>query len=291
MILTLDIGGTQIKTGLINSEGQLIEKSKHDTNVKSENFNMLDRISKIINKKIEEYDIEGIAISTAGVVDFNNRKIVFANKNIQNYTGTEISKYIYEKYVLPSTVENDVNCALLGELSLEKYSEIKSAVMFTIGTGVGGSIAINGEIFRGATFSAGEVGYTIQNGKNIEDIASTTSLVKNVKDRIKKEDINGLWIFEQAKRGDKVCVEEIDNLLDNIAILINNVVSIINPDVIILGGGIMEQEEYIRPILEDKLKNILKNELVKNSLKIEFAKLGNDAGMMGAYRQFKKRYK
>lgn len=291
MILTLDIGGTQIKTGLINSEGQLIEKSKHDTNVKSENFNMLDRISKIINKKIEEYDIEGIAISTAGVVDFNNGKIVFANKNIPNYTGTEISKYIYEKYGLSSTVENDVNCALLGELSLEKYSEIKSAVMFTIGTGVGGSIAINGEIIRGATFSAGEVGYTIQNGKNIEDIASTTSLVKNVKDRIKKEDINGLWIFEQAKRGDKVCVEEIDNLLDNIAILINNVVSIINPDVIILGGGIMEQEEYISPILEDKLKNILKNELVKNSLKIEFAKLGNDAGMMGAYRQFKKRYK
>lgn len=291
MILTLDIGGTQIKAGLINSEGQLIEKSKHDTNVKSENFNMLDRISKIINEKIEEYDIDGIAISTAGVVDFNNGKIVFANKNIPNYTGTEISKYIYEKYGLSSTVENDVNCALLGELSLEKYSEIKSAVMFTIGTGVGGSTVINGEIFRGTTFSAGEVGYTIQNGENIEDIASTTSLVKNVKYKIKKEDINGLWIFEQAKRGDKVCIEEIDHLLDNIAILINNVVSIINPDVIILGGGIMEQEEYIRPILEDKLKNILKNELVKNSLKIEFAKLGNDAGMMGAYRQFKKKYK
>lgn len=290
MILVLDIGGTQIKAGLMSSKGEMIEKLKFDTNTKQDNFNMLNRISEIIDKIIAKNEIKGVAISTAGVVDYNKGKIVFANKNIPNYTGTEISKYIFEKYGLVSTVENDVNCALLGEMSLLKFEKVNNAVMFTIGTGVGGAILLNGELFRGATFSAGEVGYTIQNGENIETIASTTSLVNNVKNRIDNENIDGFWIFEQAKQGNQICKEEIDKLLENLAILINNVVSIINPDVIILGGGIMEQEAYIRPIIESKLNNILKNELVKNSLKIEFAKLGNDAGMFGAYNQFLKKF-
>lgn len=290
MILALDIGGTQIKTGLFNNKGEIIELSKFETNIKDDDFSMLDRISEILDLILEKNNIEGIAISTAGVVDNENGKIVHANKNIPNYKGCEISKFIWDKYKIKSIVENDVNSALIGELSLEEYSKVKNAVMFTIGTGVGGAILINGQLFRGSDFSAGEVGYTIQNGQNIESLASTSSLVEKVKERVKKDNIDGLWIFEQAKNNNNICVEEIDNLLENIAILINNVVSIINPDLVILGGGIMEQDEYIRPILESKINNILKNDLVKNSLKLEFAKLGNKAGMIGAYYQFLKKY-
>ena len=291
MILTLDIGGTNIKTGIFENS-RFTQLNSYETGIKDSSFNMLDRISFIIDETLKTYKISGVAISTAGIVDSMNGKIAYANENIPNYTGTEISKYIMQKYNLPSTVENDVNCALLGELTQARYKDTQSALMFTIGTGVGGAVFVNGKILSGYSFSGGEVGYSIFNGQNIEKIASTTALVNNVKSRINLEELDGKWIFDQAiNYKNQICIDEIDKLVENIVNLIVNSLSLLNPEYVILGGGIMEQKEYLLSIIQEKFEKMYTNNFVKQSTIIEFAGLGNAAGMFGAYEVYKNKIK
>lgn len=182
-----------------------------------------------------------------------------------------------------------MNSALLGEVSYGSFNKVHSAIMLTIGTGVGGALYLNGGIYNGFSHSAGEVGYAIINDRNIEDIASTTALVRNVKARLGHEKVDGHWIFDQAiNHENKVCTEEINSLVRSLVYLISNYVALFNPEVVILGGGIMEQSDYLRPIILDTFKNVNTNQLVVENTKIEFASLGNEAGMLGAYSHFKK---
>lgn len=260
----------------------------YDTNVIEPNFLMENRLNKIIEIIMEKNEITGIAISTAGIVDNIAGEIVYANKNIPNYKGTKLKDILEAEYDVPVSVENDVNSALLGELNFGRHKDVHSALMLTIGTGVGGALYINNSIYHGYSHSAGEVGYAIINDRNIEDIASTTALVRNVKSRLDVENINGRWIFDQAiNHNNEICIEEINHLVSNLVHLISNYVSLINPEVVILGGGIMEQSDYLQPLIINKFREINTNKLVVGNTKIEFASLGNQAGILGAYSNFK----
>ena len=120
-------------------------------------------------------------------------------------------------------------------------------------------------------------------GENFQDLASTSSLVKRVAKvkGIDENKINGKIIFDLAKNNDEDCLKEIDNMIKSLAIGIANMCYVINPQVVILGGGIMAQEEFLKPKLEKELKNNLIENVYKNT-RLEFAKMQNDAGMLGA---------
>lgn len=287
MIALIDIGGTQIKYGILNER---IEKmtplGKINTNTGEENFSLLTRIHYIIRKVKEKYSVSGIAISSAGVIEPEIGTVLYANANIPNYIGTKI-KYELEKiYDVPCSVENDVNCALLGELHFGELQNIQNALMITIGTGVGGSIYLNGEVFHGQSFSAGEIGYSYLGNDNIESVASARALVNKVQQRMGDFTIDGFWVFEQAKQGNIICIEEIDKFTDALVKIIINNISLLNPEVVILGGGIMEQKEYLSQKINQKFK-FYQNDYVRSRTIIHFATLGNQAGMLGAYQHFK----
>lgn len=285
--ICIDIGGTNIKYGVLNEEGNVLFDGSRKTSVYEDGNDILEDIDNIICNLINEYQVEGVGVSTAGVVDDENGTIIHAGKTIPGYIGTDIKGFIEEKFSLKCEVENDVNSAALGEAFLGSGKGYKSIFCMTVGTGIGGAIVLNNDIVRGASKSAGEVGYINVNRKPIQEIASTKILVENVAKRknIKTSDINGRIVFEEGKRGDSICSEEIDKLVDNLTELISSVVYFLNPEVIILGGGIMEQKEF----LESKINTSLKVKLPKaffESTKIEFAKLGNRAGMIGALYNF-----
>jgi len=289
VIAIIDVGGTNIKYGIINSTTEKYKiLGKLKTNAHGQNFHIENRLDDVLQKIKKNFVISGIAISTAGIVDEKEGSIVYANNNIPNYNNTELKKKLKNKYHIPVSIENDVNSALLGELNFSNLKNVHSALMFTIGTGIGGALYINGDLYHGFSHSAGEVGYAIINGENIEDIASTTALVQNVQKRIKKNNIDGVWIFDQAiNYNNKICIEEINKQISNLTYLISNYVALINPEYVILGGGIMEQIDYLKPKIIDKFKKINKNKLVVSNTKIKFASLGNLAGMLGAYIQYK----
>lgn len=262
-----------------------------DTNATELNFKMEDRLSTVLERISEETDIKGIGISTAGIVDSETGEIVYANKNIPNYKGTKLKEILEAKYNVPVSIENDVNSALLGEISYGLFKDVHSALMLTIGTGVGGALYLNGGIYHGFSHSAGEVGYAIINDRNIEDLASTTALVRNVKARLGRDDVDGRWIFDQAiHHANNICIEEINRLVKSLVYLISNYVAIFNPEYVILGGGIMEQSDYLRPLILEQFKSVNTNQLVVENTTIEFASLGNEAGMLGAYSHFKTQF-
>lgn len=290
MIAAIDIGGTSIKFGVVDPTTDNFEYlGKIDTNTHLNDFKMEKRLDKVLDKILKNHSISGIAISTAGIVDAKKGTIVHANKNIPNYKGTPLKDILEEKYGVPVSVENDVNSALLGELTFGKFEGVNSAIMLTIGTGVGGAIYLNNEIYHGYSHSAGETGYSIVNGHRIEETASTTGLVKNVKRRLNDENIDGVWIFDQAlNHNNEICIEEINRLIDELVQLIINFVSLLNPEVVILGGGIMEQVDYLKPLVQKRFNALYGNPFVAEHTTIDFASLGNQAGVLGAYSYFKK---
>jgi len=288
--ICIDIGGTAIKHSVIKENGEIITMSQIDTEASKGGLSILEKAKNIIRNYITEHKVEGICVSTAGMVDPKEGKIVYASSLIPNYTGVEIKKELEKEFDIPCEVENDVNCAGLGEYWLGAAKDSHSCVCLTIGTGIGGCVIINGKVIHGFSNSAGEVGYMIINGCAFQDIAATSKLVEKVAIRknLSKDSINGKIIFDLAKKGDVDCIEEIDNLVDNLALGISYIVYVINPEVVVLGGGIMAQKDYLKERINKALKEKLIERVYKN-VKIEFAENQNNAGMLGALYNFKSR--
>ena len=287
LFAVIDIGGTSIKYGVINKEGVLIENNDRDTEAYKGGLSIIDKVKEIIREIMIDNDISGICISTAGMVCPKEGKIVYAGPTIPNYTGVEVKSILEKEFKLPCSVENDVNCAALGEFFDGAGMGTNSMVCLTIGTGFGGAIIIDGKILHGFSNSAGEIGYMMVNGEHIQNIASTTSLVKNVALRkgIDYKSIDGRYVLDNYENGDLICREEVEKLVDNLALGISNIVYSVNPEVVVLGGGIMAREEIFRPLIEKSLRKYLIESIYINT-RIEFAKLKNTAGMKGAFYNF-----
>lgn len=291
-ILALDIGGTAIKYGVFNSTTAKIGNVLEKETPRSETTNyIMETVIQIVKEVKEAHDIQGIAVSTAGVVDPQTGHIVFAGPTIPNYTNTAIKQIIEETFHIPCEVENDVNCAALGEWWQGAGQGSESLVCVTIGTGVGGAVILNGALWHGSAFSAGEIGYLpISNGKALQDEASATALVAAYSDLsgIPREDLNGKIIFEHAKAGEEKAIKAIDNMLTALNQGLLAVTYLISPDTIIIGGGVAVQKEY----LEEKIASKLKKGLVSTRMlpeKIKCAELGNSAGMLGAVYHFQQK--
>lgn len=284
MIITFDVGGTSIKYGVVDFKGNEIEflkKSEVDSQAKSfGGVGIVNTLKLITHQEMKNYEIEGISISTAGMVDVDNGSIILAS-NIPGYTGMEVKKLLEEEFHFPVWVENDVNCAALGETMYGAGKNASSSFMVTIGTGIGGAIVINNEVYHGFSGIAGEVCFMKIKGTDYQDLCSTTALVKHVEELTGETGLNGRIIFERAKAGNLLCKEAIEIICSDIVLGLNNCICLVNPEVVILGGGIMAQEEYLRPIMEKYMEEHV-NEVMLKSTKLAFAHLGNAAGMAGA---------
>lgn len=290
--ISIDIGGTAIKYGVLDCEGKIIEKSSLKTNVLDGGIGIIHQISQIIKNTQNTFELKGIAISTAGMVDYELGKIIYSGELIPNYTGTEIKKVIEEMFSLPCTVENDVNCAGLAEVVSGVAKGCKDVVCLTVGTGIGGCIILDGKVFHGRGNCAGEVGYMNMEGSDFQTLGATSILCKKVAQR-KQESIeawNGVRVFECAKKNDIICVNAIREMTDILGKGIANICYVLNPEMVVLGGGIMAQQEVIRPLLNEALEKYLRPILLEQT-KIVFAEQGNNAGMLGAFYNFMEKNK
>lgn len=281
--VSFDVGGTDIKYALIDEKANIIEKYKTATEAYKGGKQILEKVINIVKEFQKREKISGVAISTAGMVDVETGEIFYLS-TIPDYIGINFKKEIEGKLNLPCEVENDVNCAGLAEYISGVSKGSKIAVMITVGTGIGGSIIINGKMLHGFSNSAGEVAYMNIDGENFQDIASTRALIAEVVN--KKRDIlenwSGMRVFEEAKKGDEICCKAIDKMVDFLGKGIANICCVVNPEVVILGGGIMEQEGYLKSKIEKSLKKYLVAPIEKHT-EIRFAKHKNDAGILGAF--------
>lgn len=297
--VSIDIGGTAIKYGVIASEdgmnsARIIQKSEMDTEAHNGGQGILKKVLQIVQDAAEQYPIGGICISTAGMVDVKKGEIFYAAPLIPNYTGTKFKEILEKRFQIPCEVENDVNCAGLAEWTSGAARGSAVTLCLTIGTGIGGCILIGGEIFHGFSNSACEVGYIKMFGSDFQKLGAASILTKKVtarkaKDVCENRDIwDGRRIFKEAKAGDEICIQAIDEMADVLGCGIANICYVINPEVVVLGGGIMAQEEYLRPRIEKAVSRYLVESIAQRTT-ITFAKHRNDAGMLGAYYNYRKR--
>lgn len=284
-ILVADIGGTAFKIGLVNLNGQLTEYHEYENDGKKGGPALMARLLDIL----DSFDnFTAIGISTSGQVDSGKGEIIFANDNIPNYTGTKLQKILEQRYAVPVKVENDVNAAALGEAHYGAGKQFQDFICLTYGTGIGGAIIMNSQIYKGLNGSAGEFGHFIVhpggesckcgNSGCYESYASTTALLKKA-NQISPTWSNGKALFEQYHQQNASIITIVDEWINEITIGIISLVHIFNPPAIIVGGGIMEQKQLVNQI-EKKVQTLIMPSFT--GVKIMQASLGNKAGLYGA---------
>ena len=278
-ILAIDIGGTMIKYGLVSSDGEILSTDKIETEAEKGLENILNKIDNIF-KRYKKNNPVGIAVSGTGQINGMIGKVIGGNPIIPNWIGTNLVKILEEKYNLPAVLENDVNCVALGEKWIGAGKDLSNFICLTIGTGIGGGIILNNQLFRGENFVAGEFGHTLIKKGEFEQFASTIALIRLVKERTGKI-LNGKEIFDLEKKEIVEYQEVISEWIENLTDGLSSIIYCFNPANIILGGGVIGQGE---PLI-NRIKNSLFKKIgsqFKEKLNIIQAKLGNNAGMIGA---------
>ena len=316
----LDIGGTKTKYALLGEKGEILSTYEKDTEAQRGGSFILENVKGEIRRVLAELKgnppegaqadtkgdakaertteakteplLSGICISTAGMVDEIKGEIIHAGPQIPEYKGCKWKEEIERRFSIPCEVENDVKCAGLGEYSFGSGKGTSSMLCLTIGTGIGGSFILNGEVYHGTSHSAMEIGYMQIPGGMFQRMASTSALVKRVASRKgEPEELwNGKRIFEEVAKEDKICLEELDRLCDALAIGLSNLCYAFNPECIVLGGGIMEQKDILLPKIWGHLQEHLVPIVAENT-RLLAASLGNRAGLLGAYVHFHNRQK
>jgi len=285
-ILCFDIGGTAIKIGVVDENGNIVYNNEMITNAQDGGEILINRI---LNEIGYHKNIDRVGISTAGQIDFKSGRVIFASDNLPGWTGMEIKKRIEDRYSILTAVENDVNAAALGEAYFGAGKGVSNFICLTYGTGIGGALVENGEISRGASGSAGEFGHMITHGGGLnctcggkgcyETYASTSALIRNIKKNFNRTDnINGRDIFKKILEGNEEYIKIVDNWMEEVMIGLVSIIHINNPSLIVLGGGIMQQE-YILNFLQNNIKKyIMPNFRI---IELKTTTLGNFAGLIG----------
>lgn len=303
-IIALDIGGTNIKYGIVDETGGIVGKGEEPTDAALGGERLLERIMRIVDELLRQTSAssgKAIGISTAGQVDRRSGKVISATGNLPGWGGTPLGDTLQRQFRLPVRVENDVHAAALGEMWLGTGSKARDFVMLTLGTGVGGAIVLDNRLVYGHDGMAGSFahmrlyrdGLPCGCGLNgcFEQYASVGALVRAYERRMAGalpgsfsgtgRVVNGETVFEAEKDGDPAAREAVAEWLEHVSWGIANIVHGWNPDLVLIGGGVSRQGAAFADRIQDKVSAMLVNP-VKHALAIQASVLANDAGMIGA---------
>ena len=287
-IIGIDIGGTTIKADLYDDFGTSLNQFKEIETIIDYDLGtnqILNQVCDLIGEYILNYSIDGVGISTAGVVNSNTGEIIYAGYTIPGYIGVNFTSEIEKRFGLSTFVENDVNCAALGELWKGQAKDKKNVVMVTIGTGIGGSIIVNGQIVNGFNYTAGEVGYIPVGNSDWQSKASTTALIHLYQKKSLKTNQTGRTFFTDLSSGDKVAKETFEIFVENLTKGLLTISYLLSPEILILGGGILAKKDILLPEIQSSLaKNAMDNRFLPKN--VVAATLGNEAGRIGAVKNF-----
>lgn len=285
-ILAIDIGGTSIKMCLVDEKGNTSSFKEIDSEAKKGGPHLVSNLMNVIEHTYTGFG--AIGISTAGQVNSEEGYIIYANENFPEYTGTKIVEIFEEKFKVPVKVENDVNAAALGEKNFGAGQNYGDFLCLTYGTGIGGAIVIESEVYKGHNGVAAEFGHAILHPGGMkcncgcvgcyEMYGSTTALVRNAKAYNAKYD-NGRKIFEGLEQGDTHLEQVLSDWVDQVAYGLVSLTHIFNPPAIIIGGGVMEQEKLVEMVRTRVQQMIISS---FSDVEIIKATLGNKAGLLGA---------
>ena len=286
-IVGIDIGGTNIRAALLDEDRKILEKIKIKNEVdKGPEYNL----SKIINYINEDWiskGIKGIGVGCPGPLNIKSGTILKA-PNLRGWNNFNVKKYFEENTSLRTEVNNDANVAGLAEAMIGSAKGAESVFYITVSTGVGGALIINNQIINGANSFAGEICNLIIN----EDKYSHSGLVKGglegqcsgpnisriVSEKLGRK-VDTPEVFDLYKKNNNEVSKIIDELCENLSKGISNIISVVDPEVIVLGGSVILYNTSIVEIIKERVKEKVIN---KEAVDIRIAEIGDDAGLRGA---------
>ena len=303
MYIGIDVGGMSIKAGLVDHGGKLLCKHSVPT-PKGGNDEFCAALRSAVDGVIEKADFKGeidaIGMGAPGIVNREDCRLVYSC-NIA-YDNAPVGEYLKKIYNAPVLVENDANCAAVGEFYAAP--DVRNFVFITLGTGVGGGVIINGKLFIGSNGAGAELGHIVTHAGGVkcgcgrlgcwEAYASVTALINQTKVAIEKHPeslmkslaeenghVSGRTAFDAAKKGDPAAKEVVDKYIEYVADGLVSIVNIFQPDKIVVSGGISKEGDYLLDPVREYVKKYDYNKLFKRT-EIETATLYNDAGIIGA---------
>lgn len=299
----VDVGGTTVKLGLFDKEGNVLDKWEIPTNKANKGEAILPDIAKSIlakmdEKGIKEEELAGIGLGAPGAVD-DNGTLVGGAVNI-GWEPFNIPDAIHAYINVPVKAANDANAAAFGEMWQGGGKGYNNMVAVTLGTGVGGGIIINGRLLSGATGAGGEIGHIHMNDneteecgcKNkgcLEQYASATGIVRLAGRRLAEDDkpsvlrgeeLSAKAVFDAVKAGDEVAIEIANRFGEYLGKGLAIVAGVVNPEIFVIGGGVSKAGDILLSFVEPVFQKYAFQQC--RGAKFALAKLGNDAGIYGA---------
>ncbi|TMU85527.1 ROK family glucokinase [Bacillus sp. BHET2] len=309
-LVGVDLGGTTTKIAFLSKYGELLHKWEIQTDKSDDGKNIIVNIAKAIDKKLEELDqpkekLAGIGMGAPGPVDMA-KGIIYEAVNLGWDKNTPLKDLLEMETGLSAVIDNDANCAALGEMWKGAGDGAKDLVCVTLGTGVGGGVITNGDVVHGVKGAGGEIGhitvvpeggFQCNCGKTgcLETVASATGVVRLANKKLdssteasmlrtirdEQGTISAKDIFDSAREDDGLALEVIDQLAFYLGLSLANLGNGLNPEKIVIGGGVSKAGEILlKPVV--KFFEKFSFPTVRTSTNLSIATLGNDAGVIGA---------
>lgn len=303
-IIGIDLGGTNLKAGIVDTDGKILHRLSTKTNSHADSQIISNQILLLIaeiiqSARIKESDMIGVGLGSPGLVDKRGETILFS-PNLPRWRNVPIKRIVAERFSKPCVLENDANAAAWGEKWAGAGKEVRSLVMLTLGTGIGGGIVIDNKLWRGASNVAAEIGHMViqmdgpqcncGNRGCVEVYASATGMVRRFKEVLKSgkfsslkisDEITARMISDAAFQGDRESLDIIEETGRYLGIALINIMHVLNPEMIVLAGGMIGSGELLmNPIRQVTQRGAF--EASYKDTKIVFSQLGNDAGIIGA---------
>lgn len=305
----IDLGGTNIVAAVVDENYNIITKASTKTNRPRPEQEIADDMAAMAIKAVEDAgltmeQIEWVGVGTPGIANSETGIIEFSNN--LGFENTPMAEYIRKHIDKPVFIENDANAAAYGEYVAGAAKGAKNAVCITLGTGVGGGIVIDGKIYAGSNFGGAEIGHTVVNldgpmcscGRKgcFEVYSSATGLIRMTKEKMdeaadsvmhtitaeRNGKVSARTAFDAMRQGDQAAKEVVDFYIKALAAGITNTINIFQPDILCIGGGVCnEGDALLLPVKEIVAREVYTRNSPKNT-EIVIAKLGNDAGLIGA---------
>ncbi len=308
-VLSVDIGGTKIMTAIFSAEGRMLAKEVCPTLADEGLEEVIQRLFSAIDGLLNQNNmvpsqLAGIGIAAAGIID-SRRGLITVSPNLPDWHNVPLKEIVRERFQVDTFLVNDACSAALGEHCFGAGRGVNNLVLLTLGTGVGGGIIIGGELYEGATGSAGEIGHMVidVNGPEcgcgnrgcLEALASGRAISRDIINRIKKgeesslveivrgetENITAEQVGTAARGGDPLALDVLSRAAGYLGMAMTNLINIFNPEMIVLGGGMAELGAlFIDPAIRMVAERAFP--VSAQAVKIVTAQLGNEAGVYGA---------
>lgn len=305
----VDLGGTNIATGVVDENNAIIGRGTVKTNAPRPAAEIFDSIKEAVELAVKDAGIDyseviSVGIGTPGSVNKENGEIEFANN--LNFNNVPAKEMLESRLLKPVYLENDANCAALGEAVAGCGNGVKNFVAVTLGTGVGSGIIVDGKLVRGVNYCGGEMGHMVISVDGIqcncgrrgcwEKYASAPALISQAVEAMQTNKESLLWktcdndlnkvegktIFAALDLGDETAKAVVDRYLYYVAVGITNIINALQPDMVCVGGGISAQGEKILRPIRSYVATERYSKHSKKQTTIVPATLSNDAGIIGA---------